>query len=470
MGYKIDISKVKKDYSMQDPNKKPTHKPKSKDKLIVPYNVRPLKEHKDIIKRFDECIGVFCCNLLNCNATEFNKEVFFSDIINSVEFETEDDKEKFKEVVSIVFFDEDKGIAKFHPKVLVYSMTEEENIEMGNFLYDVLFDEKENYGKCIEEVFENKTGNVLTDLILDKLPEVSINSEKKKKQYKNFAEEITSVFNEDLKYLLKGNRDFCSQIITLLKLYYVVYILRSVGNLNNMFDEKEVLPIYFTFDWEKVSKGRIGYENGWCLVESAITSLRSHEICLNILNCSETDRNKYTYKEFKELVSEMNDEEKLETWENLSEVVSMYETAIKDENEYWTEYEFDSDTDDDILVEVEKLYDLIHNHHSKVTNAIELSRRYYDWFFEFCRNNFLRNRGRNGMTLNLTEEYVILLTKLCIKDEQKVRLQYIIKEFERRGIYLDKDSRNRLIDFYQRLNVLEKKSDSGDALYVRSIL
>ena len=470
MVYKIDIKRVKKDYSMQDPTKKPTHKPKTKDKLIVPYNVRPLKEHKDIIKRFDECIGSFCCNLLNCNTTDFNKDSFFSDIINTVEFETEYEREKFKEIVSTVFFDKDNNISKFHPKVLVYSTTEEENIEMGNFLYDVLFDEKARYGKFIEDVFEDKTGNVLSDLILDKLPELDINSERREKQYKNFAEEITSVFNEDLRYLLERNRDFCSQIVTLLKFYYVVYILRSVGNLNNMFHEKEVPPIYFTFDWEKVSKGRIGYENGWCLVESAITSLRSHEICLNILNCSEDGRKKYNYKEFKELVSKMNDDEKLETWENLSEVVGMYETAIKDENEYWKEYEFSSDTDDDILVEVEKLYGLIHNHHSKVTNAIELSRRYYDWFFEFCRNNFLRNRGRNGMTLNLTEEYVILLTKLCIKDEQKVRLQYIIKELERRGVYLDKDSRNRLIDFYQRLNVLEKKSDSGDALYVRTIL
>lgn len=468
MGYKVDLKRVKSQYRMKDPTKKPTHK--TDEKLIVPYNVRPLKEHKDIIKRFDECIGSFCCDVLNCKETEFNTEVFFSNIINSVEFVTEEDREKFKEVISTVFFDEEKRLAKFHPKVLVYSMTEEENVEMGNFLYDVLFNENENYEKYIEEVFGSKTGNILTDLIIDKLPEISINSVKRKKQYKNFADEITAVFNVDLKYLLNRKRDFCSQIVTLLKFYYVVYILRAVGNLNNMFDEKEVPPIYFTFDWEKVSKGRIGYENGWCLVENAITSLRSHEICLNILNCSEDNHNKYTYKEFKELVSKMSDDDRAETWENLCDVVEAYEEAIKDDNDYWVEYKFESDTEDDILVEVEKLYSLIHNHHSKVKNAIELSRRYYDWFFEFCRNNFLRNRGRNGMTLNLTEEYVILLTKLCIKDESKVRFQYIIKEFERRGVYLDKDSRNRLIDFYQRLNVLEKKSDSGDALYVRAIL
>ncbi|WP_297638640.1 DNA phosphorothioation-dependent restriction protein DptG [uncultured Clostridium sp.] len=468
MGYRIDIKKIKKDYRMTEPMKKPTHK--TNDKLIVPYNVRPLKEHKEIIKRFDECIGTFCCNLLNCDVVEFNKERFFSEVINSVEFEVEADKEKFIEIISTVFFEDNKKIANFHPKVLIYSMIEEENIEMGNFLYDVLFDNKEDYIEFIEKVFNNKAENVLIDLILDKLPKVNIKNEKRKRQYKNFAKEITSIFNDDLKYLLKENKDFCAQIIILLKFYYVVYILRTVGNLNNMFDEKEVMPIYFTFDWEKVSRGRIGYENGWRLVESAITSLRSHEICLNILNCSEEGQNKYTYKEFKDLISEMSEDDKIDTWGSIDEMVKEYEKAVKDDEEHWKEYEFNTNTEDEILIEIEKLYGLIHNHHSKVKNAIELSRRYYDWFFEFCRNNFLRNRGRNGMTLNLKEEYVILLTKLCIKDKEKVRLQYIIKEFERRGVYLDKDSRNRLVDFYQRLNVLEKKSDSGDALYVRAIL
>lgn len=467
MEYIINKKKVESQYRMADQDKKPTHK--TDEKLIVPYNVRPLKEHKEIIRNFEECIGSFCCSLLNCNVSEFNRDVFFEDIVNSIEFENEEEKDKFIDIVSTIFFDDEKCIAKFHPKVLIHITAEEENIEIGKFLYDVLFNEDEEFGPNIEEIFKRKTGNVLTDLIIDNLPEFKIREEKKKKKYKNFAKDISDVFTEDLKYLLNMERDFCSQILTILKFYYLVYILRAVGNLNNMFEVKEVPPIYFTFDWEKVSKGRIGYENGWCLVENAISSLRSHEICLNILNCTNYPE-KYTYSEFKELVSEMNDDERLATWKSICEVVEMYEDAIKDENKYWKEYEFKSDNDDDILIEVERLYGLIHNHHSKVKNAIELSRRYYDWFFEFCRNNFLRNRGRNGMTLNLTEEYVIALTKLCIKNEEKVRFQYIIKELERRGVYLDKDSTNRLIDFYQRLNVLEKKSDSGDALYVRSIL
>lgn len=468
MVYLIDIEKFINQYRMKDKNKKPTHM--TDEKLIVPYNVRPLKEHKDIIKRFEECIGSFCCNLLGCKASKFNEDIFFQDIINSVEFENDEDKQKFREVISTIFFDDEKGIVKFHPKVLVHSTAEEEeNIEMGKFLYDVLFTEDEDYHNEIEEMFRKKTGNVLTDLILDKLPEIEMGRKQKKKQYKNFAKDISSVFNEDLRYLLKNDREFCTQIVTVLKFYYLIYILRAIGNLNKMFDVSEANPIYFTFDWEKVSRGRVGYENGWCLVENAITTLRSHEICLNILNCTSYEK-KYTYVEFKELVSAMSESERLDTWTSICEVVDKYEEAVVDNEDYWKTYEFQSDNDDDILYQVERLFGLIYNHHSKVKNAIELSRRYYEWFFEFCRNNFLRNRGRNGMTLNLTEQYVILLTKLCIKDNEKVRFQYLIKEMERRGVYLDKDSRNRLIDFYQRLNVLEKKSDSGDAIYVRSIL
>lgn len=467
MSYLIDIEKFTKQYRIKDPDKKPTHV--TDEKLIVPYNVRPLKEHKDIIRRFEECIGSFCCNLLHCTAPKFSEDEFFENIINSVEFEDDSEQQKFRDVIYTIFFDDERGMAKFHPKVLIHSPADEENVEMGKFLYDVLFNEDEEYDNYIVEIFKNKTGNVLSDLILDKLPDIQIGKVHTKKQYKNFARDIAVIFNEDLRYLLKSNREFCTQIVIVLKFYYLVYILRAIGNLNKMFDTSEINPIYFTFDWEKVSRGRVGYENGWCLVENAITTLRSHELCLNILNCTKYEK-KYTYIEFKELVSAMNESERSDTLSSIRQAVDIYEKAVVDNEAYWKAYQCKSVNEDEILYQVERLFGLIHNHHSKVKNAIELSRRYYDWFFEFCRNNFLRNRGRNGMTLNLTEEYVILLTKLCIKDNEKVRFQYLIKELERRGVYLDKDSRNRLIDFYQRLNVLEKKSDSGDALYVRSIL
>ncbi|KAB7651332.1 DNA phosphorothioation-dependent restriction protein DptG, partial [Bacillus sp. B2-WWTP-C-10-Post-4] len=37
------------------------------------------------------------------------------------------------------------------------------------------------------------------------------------------------------------------------------------------------------------------------------------------------------------------------------------------------------------------------------------------------------------------------------------------------GIYFDRDSRKIIIGLYEKLNILEKKSDSGDAQYVKYI-
>lgn len=49
-------------------------------------------------------------------------------------------------------------------------------------------------------------------------------------------------------------------------------------------------------------------------------------------------------------------------------------------------------------------------------------------------------------------------------------LNEVFRQFEMRGIYLDQPSKDEVVQFYTKLNLIEKKSDSGDAQYVRRIL
>ena len=72
--------------------------------------------------------------------------------------------------------------------------------------------------------------------------------------------------------------------------------------------------------------------------------------------------------------------------------------------------------------------------------------------------------------LVLSEELLVLMTKVSIGNRKQVRLNKLLDEFRKRGIYLDKQSQESIVEFYEKLNLIEKKSDSGDAQYVKGIL
>lgn len=77
--------------------------------------------------------------------------------------------------------------------------------------------------------------------------------------------------------------------------------------------------------------------------------------------------------------------------------------------------------------------------------------------------------GSYGYMLNMTQEILLMITAICIK-EDKITLKDLFKEYERRGVFLDSYSQIEVIDLLGKLNLIDKKSDSGDAQYVKSIL
>ena len=64
---------------------------------------------------------------------------------------------------------------------------------------------------------------------------------------------------------------------------------------------------------------------------------------------------------------------------------------------------------------------------------------------------------------------LLMLTALCVKDN-KIKLNQLFKEYEKRGIFLDKYSKEEVVNFLTKLNLIDKKSDSGDAQYVKPVI
>ena len=70
---------------------------------------------------------------------------------------------------------------------------------------------------------------------------------------------------------------------------------------------------------------------------------------------------------------------------------------------------------------------------------------------------------------NLNQEMLILITAVCIKEE-KMKITQLFEEYEKRGLFFDRDSWDSIVDLFNKLNLIDKKSDSGDIQYVKSIL
>ena len=70
---------------------------------------------------------------------------------------------------------------------------------------------------------------------------------------------------------------------------------------------------------------------------------------------------------------------------------------------------------------------------------------------------------------NIDQEMLMIITSLCIKEE-KIKLTDLYLEYERRGLFFDKESINKINELLNNLNYIDKKSDSGDIQYVKSIL
>ncbi|MDX9815168.1 MAG: DNA phosphorothioation-dependent restriction protein DptG, partial [Sulfurimonadaceae bacterium] len=100
-------------------------------------------------------------------------------------------------------------------------------------------------------------------------------------------------------------------------------------------------------------------------------------------------------------------------------------------------------------------------------NALD---KYLKAFEKQVASPFIINRGRAGKVLVMDQDRLILLTNIAIGDKKKVRFQELLNEFNSRGIYFDIKSQVELINVYEKIGNIERKSDSGDAVYVKTTI
>lgn len=228
----------------------------------------------------------------------------------------------------------------------------------------------------------------------------------------------------------------------------------------------EAVPLYFCLEWEKTSQSRQCFTEGWQQLQNSIDKIFAHAVTLEILNHTEPGAELVDYIDLKQIIDSDPALDSIIS-EQIDEVTKLYRENIRDCAEM-NEVKKGSTDHGATDASVKFLFDSIK---SQFENSVRV--RAYDSYsskFERYCHKYLKSRGRSGLMLNLSEETLIFLTKLCIKDQEQMRLKDVFGEMELRGVYLDNQSKEQAAIYYEKLNLIEKKSDSGDAKYVKRIL
>jgi len=379
------------------------------------------------------------------------------------------------DVVRMLAFDENGALSAFSLSAIPYLSFAKDNStlrEIGAFLYEVFFRQAQEAAYA-DPFSEKDGGNVLHKLIYQCLPSADpAGAGAEDCRYHKLDVGLSEVFEKDWGFLCDNPSMLHVHFPEFAKLYGFIYQLRVIEKLNNCFDEESLDPIFFTLDWESCSAIRRAYLGGWKRVEPKIETVFSHVNCLELLNhlSPEGLNSPYTYLELKEWTLNADPEQRDEFNQGLDYVISFYKETFSPKSG-WGEYEtLDTNKwDCEILNKVERLWQLVDYQFEKSSRG-RAADGYAKWLFTLAQKNYIKRRGHIGHTLAFSRDQIMFLTRLAVGEKEKFRLREFWLELERRGVAFDHESRRKIVELFERLNLLEKKSDSGDAQYVRAII
>lgn len=436
-------------------NGKPSFKRTFNFKLYPFFTREP--ERAKFNNGFTPILGTIARHSLNLKTEytidDYNIESLYENVdsVNGV------DDERKKPVLDKIFgFENIKSLK--HPYLLNYyplSQSEDKRGEMDIALYiNRIFDLKNNRS-WHQFVGYKKTNNLAEKLILDSIKEIE--EFDKKNNFKTILGDLFIEKNKDLEFLLK-NKDFAlKNLDKFFAFYYFQYILQTVLNNDRIRTVKEgvkLYPLYYTLESEKITSSRVTNTSGYNLIKEISKYTLVNENLLGYLNLliREISKNEgfYTFTDIMNLSSD----KQLELNQELQTVLNEYKKVLyKEEN---------------IKISLEKNIELLKKWLSEDISNETVS-RYHLSIEEIGKLMFLINRGSLGKTLTLKKDMIILLTALIVKDEKKL-VKDVFMEFEKRGVYFDRYTKEEIMNFYEKMNILDKKSDSGEVKYVKPVL
>lgn len=400
---------------------------------------------------------------------------------NALKRVTTENPSELKSMLSKLFFEEDDSLIKFSTKTISYmNFNSSHNAvkEISRYIYDIFL--TDNSADILHQEIIDE--NILHQLIIECLPELdNAKSRIKRDGYINLFPEITAQFRKDLNFLVSDQTIFLKHLEDFFKYNYFNYLSQLILKLNNFgIDDTELRPIHFTLDWETLSESRLaGHSVGWKYLNRAAEQLFVHSNTVEFLNYILVDGESLgDYRSIIEKTENFSIAEKEKFIDQIKEITDFYTSYITNfkVSRNWEECASQLESspqyrkiENEVAREIFALWYKI-KYQFEHTERKGADDKYAKWFIAFAKVNYTKSRGRLGATMVLSQEQLLFLTKLCIGNENKIRLKSLWERLKLRGIVFDETSKIEITKLFERINLIEKKSDSGDAQYIKSTI
>ena len=374
-----------------------------------------------------------------------------------IEFQSHLDDPKFWDVLDRMYFSS-KAIFNISPLFLLFKAQRKgsgktelgtSNVRMGELFLELL-------GPTYSPGDVKDRLNFVELHMLNVLQKKLTRSADFNRSEQSYLPYIAESFQSDIKFLSNHPKYLLQELTNTLRLYAFGYCSQLALNIGSWKDgEPSSKPLYFILDNEKASAERVNVQKyGYKLFTIASERL------FPLLSALEVLQNKGLKRPLWQVYAEAI---LYPNGPDILEVLNKYLIAFAEIRELPRKPEattIEAAFDQLLTLAIEQFKD------SKTTRS-EINEKYTKELEKQICGDFIQTRGRAGRVLVLNQDWLLLLTNLSIGENEKLRLHELLSEFKKRGFYLDGQSQQILVSFYERMGNIERMSDSGDAVYVR---
>lgn len=272
----------------------------------------------------------------------------------------------------------------------------------------------------------------------------------------SYLEFLSNTFKKDFLFLVESKEYFVDNIDRLIKFYTFIYASQLALNLKPYFLEKPISrELYFILNTEKTSQERKKLvDNSYKTLFEKVGYIFPYLSLLEIL-ATITEKKDLRFYEILDFIDES---------EESIQIIDAFNNKFRKRSELESA-EFDSK---DLKSSLESLLLSSYEQFIKTSNKkIDVFNRYKNAYEKQIAKDFIQSRGRFGKVCVLDQEMIVFITNLAIgKKRDFLHFEELIKELEARGVYFDYKSKDALLALFERVENIERKSDSGDSVYV----